>query len=268
MAHQRRDLVRKPLLGFGPVGWSALIIALPLAVCFFTGYDLRYQILRFINDSRGPAAAAWAVNWLVVPQHLDLFFWPRPAAFGLLEMCILLIAMRIHPRRFGPGPYIAVIAGGILLPNSHFILATLMHWAGLDSGEYMPDAPDAVIREVVRLVLALGVLAYATRSWRLVLAMAAFYLAWLTATHDWGVTMNPSSTRQRWVPGSEVLPTSKPLGYGSTLLTAAMLLGWGINARRRLPAPGHCTRCGYNLAGIAGPCPECGQAEIPAATPP
>lgn len=31
--------------------------------------------------------------------------------------------------------------------------------------------------------------------------------------------------------------------------------------RGRRPLPGHCRKCGYDLTGITGPCPECGLEE-------
>ena len=42
------------------------------------------------------------------------------------------------------------------------------------------------------------------------------------------------------------------------VLLPALVAGW-LWRRERLPGPGHCQRCGYNLRGnVSGVCPECG----------
>lgn len=43
-----------------------------------------------------------------------------------------------------------------------------------------------------------------------------------------------------------------------TLLLLGPLIAWRLWRRSRRVSEGHCERCGYDLVGIDGPCPECG----------
>ena len=51
-----------------------------------------------------------------------------------------------------------------------------------------------------------------------------------------------------------------PLWMPATASGAVLVGLWvvGVHQRRRAMA-GHCNRCGYDLSGIIGPCPECGR---------
>lgn len=262
MPRRVSDPIRKPLLGFGPAGWVLLAIAIPLAICFFTGYDLRYQLQSLINDTLGPESVRFMTSTVFGVHNLNLIgYWPKQADFGLITMSVMLIAMRIHPRRFGPVPYFAVIAWGLLNPLTHFLLGRLLKWAGLDTGEYMPDAPDIVIRNAISFALTILLFAVVTRSWWLTLLVAAFHTAALIGLHDYGVTMNRTTIRERWIPGSERFVLSLWFMWSWHAATYAGLLFWAIRARLKLPKPGHCLHCNYNLAGItASACPECGRA--------
>lgn len=55
---------------------------------------------------------------------------------------------------------------------------------------------------------------------------------------------------------SVIIPMWIPLG-GSIIPTALVPVAMALRARRRA-ARGHCRACGYDLGGVAGPCPECG----------
>src|SRR5262245_13152660 len=86
----------KPLWGFGWVGLCLLPVAAVLGCVWWTGYDLRHQLLWGVNETLGSRAMMLLVgNWLswqwtalTVPQ------------FGPFAILYLLLAMHIHPRRF------------------------------------------------------------------------------------------------------------------------------------------------------------------------
>lgn len=73
-----------------------------------------------------------------------------------------------------------------------------------------------------------------------------------TSSLDESELVSPRSGRLLW---GVVLPLWMPAALSGGLLFA--LWRAGARARRRALA-GCCRSCGYELAGIAGPCPECG----------
>lgn len=75
---------------------------------------------------------------------------------------------------------------------------------------------------------------------------------------------HPSGLNLRWAPS--IFPK------GPAAVTRVMLPLWipaliaggaafYFHRKARVPGPGHCPKCGYNLAGnTSGVCPECGRA--------
>lgn len=57
-------------------------------------------------------------------------------------------------------------------------------------------------------------------------------------------------------PPVEKLPLLWPYVAGSVVLGALVL--WLVLRRKRRPMPEACARCGYDLTGQTGPCPQCG----------
>ncbi len=103
-----------------------------------------------------------------------------------------------------------------------------------------------------------------TRSWWLTLLVTALHGLWIVGLHDIGVSMNSTTTRSRLVPGLGQIAASPYFLWSWHAATYAGLLLWAIRARLKLPKPGYCIRCGYNLAGVSSPaCPECGRAINP-----
>ena len=96
----------------------------------------------------------------------------------------------------------------------------------------------------------------------------------------WGLQGPSMSASVMLAPGSSWLPTIRgatvgtgPVGVPQTLYTLSVLYvplwplvtviaaigGAAFWMGRRIPIPGHCRKCGYNLAGLkGGTCPECG----------
>lgn len=78
--------------------------------------------------------------------------------------------------------------------------------------------------------------------------------------HDGGVNCGrlittPVTAKRMIVPGRLVLPLWLPLMASATALWLLWRVGF---ERRQLALVGRCSGCGYDLAGITGPCPECG----------
>ncbi len=66
----------------------------------------------------------------------------------------------------------------------------------------------------------------------------------------------------QWAPAIRDTPVRGELSLPLIYPTLALLVPGAILAHRVRFRPGHCRRCGYDLAGLEGdaPCPECGRA--------
>ena len=56
---KRREFIDKPLLGFGPVGWALLAVALALAACWWRGIDLRHKLYWCLTETVGIKWVYW-----------------------------------------------------------------------------------------------------------------------------------------------------------------------------------------------------------------
>ncbi len=77
----------------------------------------------------------------------------------------------------------------------------------------------------------------------------------------WHMSSAPARSASAWwvkySPGPWCASLSVPLWLPVAFLTTATAALWLIDGR--LERPGHCARCGYDLAGnVSGRCPECG----------
>jgi hypothetical protein len=79
------------------------------------------------------------------------------------------------------------------------------------------------------------------------------------------LSWKPTSRAIRWRPsmlrGKQVTIVFIPLWIPTMIALAA---AWFFQRKARVPPPGHCKKCGYNLCGnLSGVCPECGTAKSP-----
>lgn len=79
---------------------------------------------------------------------------------------------------------------------------------------------------------------------------------------DWGIEINGGEPPRWWFRVDRLRVSSidltLPLWPFMTGSLAAAVWGWGVRRRERRAAP-FCTRCGYDLTGATGVCPECGR---------
>src|SRR5262245_63139651 len=87
----------KPLWGFGWVGWCLLPVAAVLAWVYFSGYDLRFHVLKFIADWRGINTLFWFVTGPLMHQYFGL----RTPGLSVLGLTYVWVAFWIVPRRVG-----------------------------------------------------------------------------------------------------------------------------------------------------------------------
>lgn len=82
-----------------------------------------------------------------------------------------------------------------------------------------------------------------------------------TAVLPTEVPPTPPPTAAPVIVVSPVEPPAPSFPWGWVVAGGAVVLGGGIFAwtRKPKPKPEACAKCGYNLTGKSGPCPECGE---------
>src|SRR5438067_2285937 len=99
----------KPLWGFGWAGLALLPVAVALGWVYLSGYDLRFDVQQWINDWLGWQAQYWFVSVWLPGQY----FGARDPVVGMVTLMYLLVAMHLHPRRFG-WRYLAVTGWALI----------------------------------------------------------------------------------------------------------------------------------------------------------
>jgi hypothetical protein len=243
----------KPILGFGPIGYALLAVALALLWILVSGYDLRYQIMRLINDSLGWNYMYQYVMWYLLANYYCLLS-PR---FGVLSLVYVLIALHLHPKRVAWWWYVFLAFGAQVTAG----------WYWWSSGIFRGSTPfpiqfgstyiQQITAELLIGMVTSVVLWRISRSWFVAWASALIVLwsiGWKAI--DW---LFPSTMSIEW---SNAYPWIGACVYHG--LMAYILLQWSIRARFRSRRDDVCQSCGYDLAGLPGnTCPECGSAIEP-----
>lgn len=261
-----RTRPHKPIWGFGWAGWCLLGVAVALGGAWAAGVELRYMLLSAIASVFGGDAVIWFVSTVLFAHWMDfgyldhgLGFSPLPR-FGLAGMVGVLIAMHIHPHRFGLFRVGLVIVLGLWTP---LLSAQLPSWipsltsSPLQVGYARQSALNFLLIWAITALACAGVLGWALKSRRCGVAVGAWcgIGAWL-----WGEAMLGLGGEPAWivsVSGDELWWSIYGWLWSPTLCGG--LFWWAIRARRRSFPDWACPGCGYDMRGLGGDrCPECG----------
>jgi hypothetical protein len=210
-----------------------------LAGVAVSGYDLVYQIQRFVADRFGIEGLYWLMN--VHSYYYLSLYWP---IFGPLSLLYVLAALHVAPRRRAAWPSLLLTAWAIVRPlAAHWVLGI---WKLVFVG-----GPGTTPGEWLRTHATLDVL-------------TAFFL--YVCTRSRGVTgAFVALSVLAWAaqPPSPFGLSVIAVAAGWHVLMAVVLFAWAIQQRQRVFPEGACQSCGYDLCGIltvggAARCPECG----------
>ncbi len=246
------DAARKPLLGFGWAGWVLLSILVVMIVSLAAGHDLRYRLQELIMHTLGVDAM---MQFTIQLSYLGICFgtWPPHEHVGPLTLCIILLALHLHPRRVGALRLLPLWGFATVGPLLWFRLFLSLSFQM--RGEGRPELAMLVSASIWWAV-GLVVLWWAVRSWRialpiglvLLLPLATHALPWL----EWEGYLSESVV-------AELKAVQRHAGLAMNAALALILIPWGLRERLRVLPPHACQACGYDLRGLDSPtCPECG----------
>lgn len=241
----------KPILGFGPIGYALLAVALALLWILLSGYDLRFQIMRLINDYLGWNRLYLYVMWYLIANNNSLLS-PR---YGLPSLLYVLLALHVYPKRVAWWWYLLLAIGAQVTAGWYLWSGAV--WVGRPPFPIQFGSPhiQRIAAEIV-IGLATSVLFWRISRSRFVAWASALVVFWSIWWKMVGWVLSYTATNNDywivyWWIGAIVY-------HG---LMAYILLRWSIRARLRSRRDGFCQSCGYDLAGLPGNiCPECGSA--------
>ena len=242
---------RRPLLGFGPVGWVAATAVVVLLTAVAAGVDVQSSFLRLIGSACG-SDALYRFTLSILP----FVHWHTvEPQFSLVSSIYLTIALFLTPAASGWSRWTAVWAWPLLQANpvwGAWVMLPLMDACSA----VVPSGPavgfggslnPALAAQLAIDFASTAVIAWLFRSWRVGACVAALSLA--TAL----VRSVPSMLNLQ----SDLVPRL-PLLICWHAGAAGIVIAWAVARRRAFRPVLSCGNCGHTLLARASVCPECG----------
>jgi len=249
--------VKKPLLGFGWMGWALLVLAGALVVVWVTGYDLQYQLFAVTHSLFGDEGVWSTYETLIWLNWSTLNTYPlgipgiNMSHFGLWGVFATLIAFHVYPKKIRSHWWAAIVLWGSVSPLLMHQLIRYMRT--LPENSYMHSVDGRIVVPELCLFLAvMFLLGCSTKSKWVVFGVGALVI--LSPTNIYFFSNAGSDMKPAW---PRTLLGWYVLAWNPLLL--AVLLSWAIPARIRYNRWWLCFKCNYNMRNLeTNTCPECG----------